>query len=1039
MVHVRLTSFGQLRTAAILLPGENLVDYNSEPTDGTPSMRTLLLAAGIVATGIVLVTATCRADDTPTSVTPRSFGIQQRTPWTTSRIHGAPDPPAPYRVERAFAKLKFAEPLDLVSAPGSDRLFVAERYGKVFSFPNDPRVERADLFLDLGKVIYGLAFHPKFSENGYVFVTYLVDHKVESPDGTRVSRFRVRADDPLRCDPGTEQLLLTWPSGGHNGGCLQFGPDGCLYIATGDSGEINDVKETGQDLSNLPGAILRIDVDRHDAGKSYAIRADNPFVDVAGARGEIWAFGLRQPWKMSFDRQTGDLWTGNVGQDLWEMIFRIERGGNYGWSITEGSHPFRPERKRGPGPIIPPIVEHDHANFRSITGGFVYRGRRIPELSGAYIYGDYDTGRIWMLRYDRENKKVLENKELVDSSLRLVGFAEDPAGELFLLDHMSGQISRLVPNPAKSTGDFPRTLSTTGLFASVADQVPAPGLIPYSVIAPQWCDGATKVRYLAIPNAAKIEFETLTYPQPAPGAPAGWKFPDGTVLVETLSLEMEAGNPKSRRRLETRILHHERLAGGEDVGDQYWQGYTYVWNDQQTDAVLLADPKGLDRTYTISDSGVPGGQRQQTWHFPSRTECAICHNMAAKYVLGVQTLQMNKDHNYDGTVANQLRTLEHLHIFTKPLPVPPEQQAQLVDYRNEHEDLARRARSYLHANCAHCHRKWGGGNADFQLLATLDVSEMGIVGVRPGQGGFGIPHARIMAPGDPYRSVLYYRMAQVGPGRMPRLGSAVVDERGLRLVHDWIRQLPVADPAEAAAVVATRAETAAMLEQLASGAASSDARARAIDGLLTSTSGALQLAHAAAANSFSKTVRDEVIAKATGSPIPEVRDLFERFLPEAQRTRRLGAVIDPAAILALDGDIEAGRKIFFEAEGVRCRNCHQIGGKGTPLGPDLSEIGKQNNPAQLLEAMLDPSKKIDPKYLVYVVETDAGRIHSGLLLEKTADAIVLKDEKNEMIRIAAGEVVLLAAQQKSLMPDLLLRDMTAREVADLTAFLHSLK
>jgi uncharacterized repeat protein (TIGR03806 family) len=1002
-------------------------------------MRTFLLLVGVAASGMILAAVTCPADDAPKSNAKRAFGIETRTPWTTSKVRGAPDPPAPYRIERAFEKLKFAEPLDLTSAPGTDRLFVAERYGKIFSFANDPRVERAELFLDLGKVIYGLAFHPKFSENGYVYVTYIVDAKDSLADGTHVSRFQVKRDNPIRCDPATEQLLLSWPSGGHNGGCLKFGPDGCLYIATGDAGEIADPNESGQDLSVLPGKILRIDVDRRDANRAYAIPADNPFVDVAGARPEIWAFGLRQPWKMSFDRQTGDLWTGNVGQDLWEMIYRIERGGNYGWSITEGSHPFRPERKHGPGTIIPPIVEHDHANFRSITGGFVYRGRRLAELVGAYIYGDYDTGRIWMLRYDSEQNKVTENKELVDSSLRLVGFAEDRAGELFLLDHMSGQISRLVPNPARSRLDFPRTLGATGLFASVGDHKPAPGLIPYSVIAPQWCDGATKKRYLGIPGEKRIEFETLTYPQPAPGASPGWKFPDGTVLVETLSLEMEAGNPQSRRRLETRILHHERLAGGEDVGDQYWQGYTYLWNDQQTDAILVEDPKGLDRTVTIRDPDAPGGRRQQTWHVPSRTECAVCHNMAAKYVLGVQTLQMNRDHDYGGTLANQLRTLAHLNIFTKPLPAAPEEMSRLVDYRAEREDLARRARSYLHANCSHCHRKWGGGNAEFQLLATLDVSEMGTVGIRPGQGTFNIPHARILAPHDPYRSVLFYRMAQVGPGRMPRIGSSVTDERGLRLIHDWIRQLPFADSAEAAAVAGARAEAASTLQDLTGKAASPDERARAIESLLASTSAAVQLAQSIAEKSLPKAVRDEAIATATKGPVAEVRDLFERFLPEEERTRRLGAVVDPAEILALGGNVEAGRRIFFEAEGMRCRNCHQIQGKGIQIGPDLSEIGKQNTPVQLLEALLEPSKKIDPKYLLYVVETNAGLIHTGLLVEKNADAVVLKDEKNELIRIPAGEVALVVAQQKSLMPDLLLRDMTAGEVADLTAYLHSLK
>jgi uncharacterized repeat protein (TIGR03806 family) len=1003
-------------------------------------MRIGLLLVAVGLSGVFLDPSIGHAQSTNgNAAAKRPFGIEKRTPWTTSKIEGTPDPPAPYRTERIFKKLKFEEPLDLTGAPGTDRLFVAERYGRIYSFPNDPAVEKAELFLDLGKVIYGMAFHPKFPDNGYVYVTYLVDPKKELPGGTHLSRFQASRDNPLHCDPASEQLLLEWPSGGHNGGCLKFGPDGCLYIATGDSGEIADSHLTGQDLGKLPGSILRIDVDHPAQGKPYGIPADNPFVDVAGARGEIWAYGLRQPWKMSFDRENGDLWTGNVGQDLWEAIFRIERGGNYGWSITEGSHPFRPERARGPTPILPPIVEHDHANFRSITGGFVYRGRRLAELAGAYIYGDYDTGRIWMLRYDRQNHKVTENRELADSSLRLVGFAEDRDGELLLLDHVGGQISRLVANPAEQSAAFPRKLSATGLFTSASDFAPAPGLIPYSIVAPQWCDGATKARYMALPGESQIEFEAITYPQPAPGAPAGWKFPDGTVLVETISLEMEKGNPRSNRRLETRILHDQRLAGGEDVGDQYWQGYTYLWNDEQTDAVLLEDPRGRDKTYTISDPDVPAGTRQQTWHFPSRTECTVCHNMAAKYVLGVQTLQMNKDHDYGRVVANQLRTLDHLGVFTKPLSAAPEELPRLTDYRAPKQDLAQRARSYLHANCSHCHRKWGGGNAEFQLLATLDVRDTGTLGVRPGQGTFNMPHARILAAGDPYRSVLFYRMAQVGPGRMPRIGSTVVDEQGLRLVHDWIKQLPPLDRAETEQVADDRAGVLAALKQLGNHAATADERAGAIDRLLASTSAALQLAQAIAEGKFPPAVRNAVVAKATSGSVAEVRDLFERFLPEEMRTKRLGTVIRPEEILALGGDVEQGRRIFFEAAGIQCRNCHKIHGKGTEVGPDLSEIGKQYNRSQLLESMLEPSKKIDPKYLVYVVETTEGRIHSGLLVEKGADAVVLKNEKNELIRIAATEVERMAPQQQSLMPDLLLRDMTARQVADLTAFLASLE
>ncbi|MEO1995083.1 MAG: PQQ-dependent sugar dehydrogenase, partial [Planctomycetaceae bacterium] len=478
------------------------------------------------------------ADDVP-------FDLDQRVSWTTSRVKGSPDPPSPYRTRVAFAGLTFDEPLDMTSAPGTNRLFVVERYGRVFSIPLDRTTTQADLVLDMNEALkrttpktlaaYGFALHPQYPRTRFAYITCVTS--ADHPLGTRVSRFRVLPGEPPRCDPATEEILMRWPSGGHNGGCLQFGPDGYLYIATGDSSGIADMNLTGQDLSNLPGSILRIDVNRKSATRPYGIPADNPFVDTANARPEIYAYGLRQPWKISFDRATGDLWTGNVGQDLWEMVYRIQRGGNYGWSVMEASHPFRPERRRGPTPILPPVIEHDHANFRSITGGFVYHGQRLKKLRGAYIYGDYDTGRVWMLRYDRKAEKTTEASELLDSSLRLVGFAEDNTGELYLLDHISGRIHELIPNPdIDRKSDFPKRLSLTGLFKSTEELTPSAGLIPYDVIAPQWADGAGKQRFIALPGSSQIEFETLTYPQPAPGAPPGWKFPDGTVLVETISL-----------------------------------------------------------------------------------------------------------------------------------------------------------------------------------------------------------------------------------------------------------------------------------------------------------------------------------------------------------------------------------------------------------------------------------------------------------------------------------------------------------------------
>ena len=348
-------------------------------------------------------------------------------------------------------------------------------------------------------------------------------------------------------------------------------------------------------------------------------------------------------------------------------------------------------------------MEHSHTDFRSITGGYVYQGTRLASLADSYIYGDHDTGKIWSLDYD--GTQVENLRQLADTLLRIVAIGQDQNNELLFLDFVGGQFHRLVPRPdsSRQTVEFPRRLSETGLFTSTEEMTPAPGLIPYSVNAALWSDHAAKERYIALPDLSQIEYDTVIYPQPAPGVPPGWKFPDGTVLVKTFSLEMERGNPDSLRRLETRLLHHERIPGTDEVGAQVWKGYVYLWNEEQTDAELL-NSEGLDRPYTIREAD--GGTSEQTWRFPSRAECTLCHTTAAKYVLGINTLQMNKDHDYGGVVANQLRTLDHLGVFTQPLPAEPEKLGRLVDYQNPDLETELRARAYLHANCSHCHVKW---------------------------------------------------------------------------------------------------------------------------------------------------------------------------------------------------------------------------------------------------------------------------------------------------------------------------------------------
>ncbi|MCI0683847.1 MAG: PQQ-dependent sugar dehydrogenase [Gemmataceae bacterium] len=779
--------------------------------------RASAFALSLVALGLLFALAHPDAAGQPVR---KKSGIDRRVPWTTSKVIGSPEPPPPYKTERVFTKLKFEEPLDMTYAPGTNRLFVAERWGKIWSFVNKNDVAKADLALEIKpgtdskgmpmkRIIYGFTLHPKFKDNGHIYVTWIPNPEKEgNPKGTRVSRFTMKGEPPV-ADLASEKVIIEWPNGGHNGGCLKFGPDGMLYIVTGDGSGIADELVIGQDLSSILAKMLRIDVDNLGGERrgvsptwNYSVPKDNPFINTPRARPEVWAYGLRQLWRFSFDRESGDIWGGEVGQDLWEMVYRIAKGGNYGWSVMEGTHPFRPERKKGPTPILTPAVEHSHSDFRSITGGFIYQGKRLKELRQYYVYGDFDTGRIWAFLpgYSRSDPqpttpvKPLFHRELSRTTHRIITWTEDADGELYYVDFTGGGIHQLVKDDKKDeSAKFPRKLSETGIFASVKDHVVAPGVIPYSVNAQLWGDHAVKERFIAIPGNGQIGFDEITYPQPSPGSTPGWRFPDGAVLVKTFLMDMERGNPKSRKRLETRLLHFQQFPGTQEYGDQYWRGYTYKWNDEQTDAVLV-DEKGLDLPLKIK---VGDGFVQQNYRIPSRAECTLCHTNAHKFALGVATMQMNRDHIYvepgkdairDGSVvANQLATLEHIGLFTKPLPEPPDKLPRLADYDDQAQSIEARARSYLHSNCAHCHIKWGGGNAEFKLLATLPLVEMGIVNVPPAHGNFKIDGAKLLVPGHPDKSILLHRMKITELGRMPHIGSRVVHDSAVRVVAEWIK------------------------------------------------------------------------------------------------------------------------------------------------------------------------------------------------------------------------------------------------------------
>ncbi|WP_380805612.1 PQQ-dependent sugar dehydrogenase [Shivajiella indica] len=353
-------------------------------------------------------------------------------------------------VIEAFPNLSFLRPVDFQHAgDGSNRLFVVEQRGVISVFQNDPEVENKTTFLDISSKVndqgneeglLGLAFHPDFENNGFLYVNYTA----ASPRRTVISRFQVSNTNPNQADSNSELVILEFnqPFSNHNGGQLAFGPDGFLYIASGDGGSGGDPQNHGQRRETLLGTILRIDINQQTNNRSYSIPGDNPFVgNSEGYREEIFAYGLRNPWRISFDPQSGTLWAADVGQNKYEEINIIKKGGNYGWRTMEGLHCFDPSTGCNQTGLELPIWEYSHGNLgRSVTGGYVYRGTEISELKGLYIYGDFVSGKIWALDFsDLDNAK---NIELLTATFPIASFGKDQNNELYLCA-FDGKIYRL--------------------------------------------------------------------------------------------------------------------------------------------------------------------------------------------------------------------------------------------------------------------------------------------------------------------------------------------------------------------------------------------------------------------------------------------------------------------------------------------------------------------------------------------------------------------------------------------------------------------
>ncbi len=685
-----------------------------------------------------------------------------------------------------FTQLTVSQPIHMTHFPdGTDRMVVVSRPGQINLFANDPNVKTQKLVLNIQSQVnpagegglLSVAFHPKFKQNKKFYVNYTSTGTFS----TVVSEFTMSAADPEVADPATEKklIVIVQPYTNHNGGQIYFDTEGFLHIAMGDGGSGGDPLNAGQDKQTLLGKILRIDVDKAEGGKPYAIPKNNPFVANAAYKPEIFALGMRNPWRVTVDRLTGEIWAADVGQNKWEEIDIVQSGKNYGWRILEGKHCFNPATNCDSTGMTMPVAELPHGQSNSITGGFVYRGSQNPALYGAYLSGDYDTGKYWTTVPDGNGGYT--TKEVLDTADHPVTFGEDRDGELYVAQIFPAKIWKVVqqtttapPGPA-----LPKKLSETGCFSNLQTLQPAAGVVPYDLNAPLWSDGAHKRRWLVLPTGAT--------PKPGGVGPIGvpddpsqsWNLPVGTLLIKHFALGDGGATP-----VETRILRRDATS---------WSFWTFRWQADGKDADLWLG--GGQQAFAVTEGGV---NKSKTWTLPSQAQCGQCHRAATQegLVLGVQSAQLDR-------VSAKLGGLNQIDVFAKAglfakAGVNAGSISEFADLQGLDSGsaysgaLGPAARAYLHSNCAHCHRPGGGSPSDLDLRYSLPLGQTKSCGLKPQAGDLGIASAQIVAPGSAAKSVLVQRMLQTpqSGNQMPPLAVAVPHAGGAKLVSDWIAGLP---------------------------------------------------------------------------------------------------------------------------------------------------------------------------------------------------------------------------------------------------------
>ena len=702
-----------------------------------------------------------------------------------------------YSTEDAFAGLTFDQPLAIVTPPGeTDRVFVVEKTGRIQVVTNLSTTPVKQVFLDLSARVLtsseqgalGLAFHPNFANNHYFYVFYSTTATTSAGTGAheRVARFTALSGSPTNAQLlATEVPMISQfdEADNHNGGDMHFGSDGYLYISLGDEGGANDQYNNSQRIDkDFFSGLLRIDVDQlpgnltphaHPSvhAGTYKIPADNPFVGAttfnglavtpANVRTELWAVGLRNPWRFSFDGPTGRLLLGDVGQGAREEIDLITKGGNYGWNYREGTIAGPKGGPPAGAVFIEPIWDADRNTASCVIGGVVYRGTRFAQLFGRYVFADYGANRLFIMTFPSSGPVQVENSISISGP---VGFGTDPRnGDVLIASISTGKILRLIYNTTATGTPIPTTLTATGAFSDLATLAPAAGVVAYQPNVSFWSDYANKRRWFSVPALAnKITF----------AAEGNWTFPAGTVWVKHFDLELTRGDPSTARRLETRFL--VKTASGV-------YGVTYKWNTAQTEATLVAEA-GETESIAINDGGT---MRTQVWRYPSRAECLQCHTPVGGQALSFNTAQLNRTVTYGATSANQLAALASAGYFTTATIPDPATLRALAPSDDTSATLEYRVRSYLAANCVQCHQPGGAalGNWDARIQTPTDSAGLLNGSLIDNRGDAA---NRVIVPSDLSHSVMLARISTRGSGQMPPLGSNELDLKNIALLTNWI-------------------------------------------------------------------------------------------------------------------------------------------------------------------------------------------------------------------------------------------------------------